>query len=77
MIQFKNKLGRNIDKKTFHYIVEVERINLDQKNDGKDDDLNDVNVLVYIQFNPIVGFLTFRWAHGLESLHLYASINVA
>ena len=31
MIRFKNKLGRNVDKRPFHYITEIEEINLDQK----------------------------------------------
>ena len=45
MIRFKNKLGRNIDKKSFHYITEVEEINPDQKNE-KNDDLNDLNEIM-------------------------------
>ena len=45
MIRFKNKLGRDIDKKSFHYIIEVERINPDQKNE-ENDDLNDLNEIM-------------------------------
>ena len=46
MIRFKNKLGKNIDKKSFHYIIEIEEINPDQKNDEKNDDLNDLNEIM-------------------------------
>ena len=47
MIRFKNKLGRNIDKKPFHYIIEIEGINPDQKNENEENDgLNDLNEIM-------------------------------
>ena len=39
MVRFKNKLGRDVDKRPFHYITEIEGINPDQReeDDGLDD----------------------------------------
>ena len=46
MIRFKNKLSRDIDKRPSHYITEIERINPNQKNDEKNDGLNDLNEIM-------------------------------
>ena len=66
MIRFKNKLGRNIDKKSFHYIIEIERINPDQKNE-KNDDLNDLNeIMKNFILNAIFAASTFFKSESSE-----------